>query len=116
MEHTPDAGGDDLVGQAYNFFRSVLATTDDTEPPLDLARVEQVIVGRLSIVEIAAHADDNVHRIFESLNHTGQRLTQADLLRNYLFMRLTTRADHVYEFQWLPLQNLLDDDQLTQLV
>ena len=28
------------------------------------------------------------HRIFESLNNTGLRLTQGDLLRNYLFMRL----------------------------
>ena len=37
-----------------------------------------------------------MHRIFESLNHTGQPLTQADLLRNYLFMRLPNRAEHVY--------------------
>jgi alkylated DNA nucleotide flippase Atl1 len=115
VEGTPDAGGQDLVGGAYGFFRGVLAD-DGTDQQLDLVQLEQAIVSRLSIVEIAAHADDNVHRIFESLNHTGQRLTQADLLRNYLFMRMPFRGDHVYEFQWLPLQRLLDDDRLEQLV
>jgi alkylated DNA nucleotide flippase Atl1 len=57
-----------------------------------------------------------VHRIFESLNYTGQPLTQADLLRNYLFMRLPSRGDAVYERQWLPLQELLTDKQLEELV
>lgn len=32
--------------------------------------------------------DDAVHRIFESLKNTGLRLIQADLSRNYLFMRI----------------------------
>lgn len=57
-----------------------------------------------------------MHRIFESLNYTGQPLTQADLLRNYLFMRLPSRGDAVYERQWLPLQELLTDKQLEELV
>lgn len=116
VESTASGGGDDRIGQAYRFFRAKFSILDPAERTLDLSRIEEIVAGRLAIVEIAAHADDNVHRIFESLNHTGQRLTQADLLRNYLFMRMTTRADHVYESQWLPLQNLLDDKQLEQLV
>ena len=68
-------------------------------------RIEQAIAGQLSIVEIAAHADDNVHRIFESLNYTGQPLTQADLLRNYLFMRLPNRGDDVYAGSGSPCRN-----------
>ena len=58
------------------------------------------MTGRLALVSISAHADDNVHRIFESLNHKGQPLTQADLLRNYVFMRLPTRGDEVYSTHW----------------
>ncbi|MBB5958309.1 alkylated DNA nucleotide flippase Atl1 [Saccharothrix tamanrassetensis] len=116
LEQAPDAGGADRIGEAYRFFRRVLAAVDDPEDPHDITRVEQAITGQLSIVEIAAHPDDNVHRIFESLNHTGQPLTQADLLRNYLFMRLPTRADHVYATQWLPLQEGLTNKQLEELV
>ncbi|ONI92376.1 hypothetical protein ALI22I_04350 [Saccharothrix sp. ALI-22-I] len=116
LEQAPDAGGTDRIGDAYRFFRKELAAVDDPDDPHDIARIEQAIAGQLSIVEIAAHPDDNVHRIFESLNHTGQPLTQADLLRNYLFMRLPTRADHVYANQWLPLQEGLTNKQLEELV
>jgi alkylated DNA nucleotide flippase Atl1 len=116
VEREPSAGGVDLVGEAYRFFRAALVRADDADDELDIARIEQAIAGQLSIVEIAAHADDNVHRIFESLNYTGQPLTQADLLRNYLFMRLPGRGDEVYERQWLPLQGLLNDKRLEELV
>ncbi|MET8248919.1 hypothetical protein ABZV31_33810 [Streptomyces sp. NPDC005202] len=57
-----------------------------------------------------------MHRIFESLNNTGFKLSQADLLRNYLFMRLPTRGEHVYETYWLPLQDNLTNDELEQLM
>ncbi|MEU6207014.1 DUF262 domain-containing protein [Micromonospora musae] len=116
LERTPDAGGEDRIGEAYRFFRSALVGVDDPDDDQDVARIEKAIAGQLSIVEIAAHAEDNVHRIFESLNYTGQPLTQADLLRNYLFMRLPKRGDEVYELQWLPLQELLTDRQLEELV
>ncbi|MGW1452539.1 GmrSD restriction endonuclease domain-containing protein [Micromonospora sp. NPDC002411] len=116
LERTPDAGGEDRIGNAYHFFRAALVEADDPDDDQDITRIETAIAGQLTIVEIAAHADDNVHRIFESLNYTGQPLTQADLLRNYLFMRLPTQGDRVYELQWLPLQELLTDRELEELV
>ncbi|MGN9768428.1 GmrSD restriction endonuclease domain-containing protein [Micromonospora sp. SD12] len=116
VERDPGAGGEDRIGEAYRFFRAALVQADDSDDDHDLIRIEQAVAARLSLVEIAAHPDDNVHRIFESLNYTGQPLTQADLLRNYLFMRLPARGDHVYERHWLPLQELLTDKQLEELV
>lgn len=116
IEREPDAGGEDRIGEAYRYFRAALVEADDPDDAHDVVRIEQAVAGRLSIVEIAAHAEDNVRRIFESLNYTGQPLTQADLLRNYLFMRLPSRGDDVYERQWLPLQELLTDKQLEELV
>lgn len=110
VERSPDAGGKAGVGDAYRYFRKELsALSDADEPMLSADRIEQAVVGQLAVVEIAAHPDDDVYRIFESLNHTGRRLTQADLLRNYLFMRLPTRADLVYDWRWFPLQDLLGD-------
>ena len=51
----------------------------------------------LAIVAVTAQQGDNAYRIFESLNNTGLKLTQADLLRNYLFMRLPNRGEAVYQ-------------------
>jgi alkylated DNA nucleotide flippase Atl1 len=112
----PRRGGEDRIGAAYRFFLRKLQEVDDPEDEHDIRRIEQTITTRLALVAISAHADDNVHRIFESLNYKGQPLTQADLLRNYLFMRLPHRGDEVYTHQWLPLQKLLSDTELEELV
>ncbi|WP_216442079.1 GmrSD restriction endonuclease domain-containing protein, partial [Arcanobacterium phocae] len=77
--------------------------------------VESAVVAGLSIVSVTTGENDNAHRIFESLNNTGLKLTQGDLLRNYLFMQLPTRADEVYTTLWLPLQNLLSNEELETL-
>jgi alkylated DNA nucleotide flippase Atl1 len=66
-------------------------------------------------VSVAAQQGDNAHRIFESLNNTGLRLTQGDLLRNYLFMRLPTRREAAYQSLWMPLQSQLGSADLELL-
>ncbi len=109
----------DRVAGAYRFFRRKLVElveTDDPAVPQDLLRIEQAITSRLTLVTVTAERGDNVHRIFESLNNTGLKLSQADLLRNYLFMRLPTRDEQVYETHWLPLQSSLSNDELEQLM
>lgn len=104
------------IAEAYQFFRAALVRADDPEDPEDINRIEQVIRSGLSIVEITADRDDNVFRIFESLNNTGLTLSQSDLLRNYLFMRLPTRGEDVYRDLWMPLQNRLSSNELELLV
>jgi len=111
----PAAGGEDNVGVAYRFFRSRLTTVGDLEDPLDLDRIEEAVLRGLALVVVTAQPGDNAHRIFESLNNTGLRLTQGDLLRNYLFMRLPSRAEAVYDSVWLPLQDTLSPDRLELL-
>jgi alkylated DNA nucleotide flippase Atl1 len=104
------------VGNAYAFFRARLTQPGPDNEALDPSRVESVLRQRLQFVAITADANDNVHRIFESLNDRGVRLTQADLLRNYVFMLLPTRAEAVYEQLWRPMQDDLTPSQLETLV
>lgn len=107
--------GPGLISKAYRFFEVQMALPSPADEPLDLALLESVIVSKLAIVDITAQHGDNVHRIFESLNATGVGLTQADLLRNYLFMLLPTRDKVVYEEVWRPMQELLGADNLEGL-
>jgi len=104
------------VGDAYKFFSTALAGIDDTDDGREITRIEQAIRAGLSIVEITAERGDNVYRIFESLNNTGLQLSQADLLRNYVFMRLPSRGDDLYRDLWLPMQNRLPGTDLELLV
>jgi len=104
------------IGDAYRFFRAKLTQLGPDSEPLNVARLETVISERLQFVAITTDQNDNVHRIFESLNDRGVRLTQADLLRNYIFMLLPTKADEIYEEVWRPMQDSLTSNQLETLV
>lgn len=115
LDASPQSGGGDNVGAAYRFFTAQLAAADDPDDPLDIQRIEDAVISGLALVSVTAQQGDNVHRIFESLNNTGLKLTQADLLRNYLFMRLGTRAHAVYHSLWLPLQEMLTAAELELL-
>ncbi|MBL6276090.1 DUF262 domain-containing protein [Micromonospora fiedleri] len=115
VDSTPLAGGADPIGEAYRFFGAQLAAADDPDDPLDIERIENAVLSGLALVSVTAQAGDNVYRIFESLNNTGLRLSQADLLRNYLFMRLPTRGETVYRTLWFPLQQHLVFDDLVLL-
>lgn len=115
LRAAPRAGEQDSIGDAYRRFRSKIAEADDPEDPYDIAAVENAVLRGLAVVAVTAEPGDNAHRIFESLNNTGLKLTQSDLLKNYLFMRLGERAEPVYNSVWLPLEKKLDSESLELL-
>lgn len=115
IRSTPLAGSSHAIGSAYRYFRAELLSTGELESEVNVAQIEDAVLGGLALVSVVAESGDNVHRIFESLNNTGLRLTQGDLIRNYLFMRLPSRADAVYAQHWRTLEATLDSNQLELL-
>ncbi len=63
-------------------------------------------LSKLMVVAIALNrAHDNPQRIFESLNSTGRRLTQTDLIRNFVLMdHPPDRQDDLYRRYWRPME------------
>ena len=100
------------LGACYQFFLSRMdRLTADQLEALHLA-----IVDRLSLVGITCDEHDNPHLIFESLNAKGEKLTPADLIRNFLLMRVhVSDQDRLFKQLWLPIQHALDAD-LTEFV
>lgn len=115
INQLPGAGGDDAVGKAYRFFKGKIAAIDIPEEPGDVAALKVAVTEGLDLVSISTDPRDNVHRIFQSLNNTGLKLTQGDLLRNYIFMRLPKTGEQAYERYWLPLQQTLNNDEIENL-
>src|ERR1051326_1562372 len=88
----------------YRFFVSRLErlTSDQLEP------IHLAVVDRLSIVSITCDEHDNPHLIFESLNAKGEKLTPADLIRNFLLMRVHVGDQlRLFKAHWLPIQHAL---------
>lgn len=61
---------------------------------------------RLFVVDVALEKDkDDPQLIFESMNSTGLALSQTDLIRNYVLMRLPfDQQTRLYEKYWFPIE------------
>lgn len=99
----------------HDFFLSRLKSNKGLSGDF-IERVYLVVVDRLSLVGITCDEQDNPHLIFESLNAKGEKLTAADLIRNFLLMRIhVNEQQNVFDQHWRPIQAALSD-QLTEFV
>ena len=75
-----------------------------------LERLYTVVCKHLVLVSIVLDKDDNPYLIFESLNAKGLPLEQADLIRNFFFMRVPPVAqDKLFRECWQPMQDELGE-------
>ena len=103
---------DEILGDAYRFFDRNLRL--NSEIPFE--KLYDVIRNHLVLVSIVLDEGDNPYLIFESLNAKGKPLAQADLIRNFFFMRLNPNSqDRMYADHWLPMQEKLGES-LTEFI
>ncbi|MBC7579974.1 MAG: DUF262 domain-containing protein [Tardiphaga sp.] len=102
---------------AFEYYQSKISGADSDGQKIDLDRMADTIQSRLTVVAIHLGDADDPYLIFESLNAKGAPLTQADLIRNYLLLRLHAgEQQKAYELSWLPMQSLLVGDNLTEFM
>ncbi len=94
------------IAQAYSYFseqaRQWLAS-DEAQRGSRAAAIETVVRDYLQIVVIDLAAEENAQEIFETLNARGAQLTAADLIKNFIFQRLSENGADVegaYEKYW----------------
>lgn len=110
VDNRLERSGRSQVDDAFLFFVKKLKSLEDAGTTL--SEIEKTVLSGLKFVTITAKADDNVYRIFESINNTGIDLTQADLIRNLLFMQMGTESAAIHERLWLPLQRDLSGEDI----
>lgn len=103
---------DGRLAGAAEFFRRRLAGPGPDQQPIDIQQLQKTILQRLVLVGIVLAKDENPYLIFESLNGKGQPLTEADLVRNYIFMNIEAEHDQqiAYKDLWLPMERRLNDN------
>ncbi|MFZ4813217.1 MAG: DUF262 domain-containing protein [Phototrophicaceae bacterium] len=100
-----------LITRAYQFFESHIRRT-----PHNIDRLKRVITSQLSVVSIVLDPNDNPYLVFESLNAKGRPLTQADLIRNFFFMRIHPNEQaKIYQDYWQPMEARLGE-MLTEYI
>ena len=71
----------------------------------------------LMFVEVSLNREqDNAQRIFESMNSTGLDLSQADLIRNYILMNLSSHQQEViYKKYWEIIEKATKQNDVNRL-
>jgi uncharacterized protein with ParB-like and HNH nuclease domain len=101
---------DSAIPQAYDFFVRELRNLKSTTT-VDFERMFDTVTKHLMFIRIETIPSEKPYRIFESLNARGEPLTQGDLIRNYVAMRLPDPADQdeVFKGSWGIIDDLLND-------
>jgi len=88
------------IRENYEYFREQIASADPDEIYRGL--------DRLIVVDVTLdRGTDDPQLIFESLNSTGIDLSQSDLIRNYILMRLPEKQQtELYDSYWSKLESL----------
>ena len=77
--------------KAYNYFREYI----------DVAKIDDIkIQGQLWFIAIYLEANENEHKIFDTINSLGMNLNTEELLKNYLFTQATLDD---YKSIWRPV-------------
>jgi hypothetical protein len=80
---------------------------------LDPERLFLILTQTFQVVFIDLNRDENPYQIFESLNGKGKPLSQADLVRNYIAMRLSPKAqEKVFHNHWTTVEDKLRDQRI----
>ena len=69
-------------------------------------------LSKLFVVDVKlTRGVDDPQLVFESMNSTGKKLSQADLIRNFVLMDLPpSHQEHMYEFFWFPMEKEFKGD------
>ncbi|HUY78461.1 MAG TPA: DUF262 domain-containing protein, partial [Ktedonobacterales bacterium] len=96
----PNKHSESGIAGASAFFRQELQH-QIAQGGLDPLIFFQVLIQCLQVVFITLNRDESPYRIFESLNAKGKPLTQADLVRNYIAMKLpANQQEGVFKSEW----------------
>lgn len=91
--------------EAHRFFAEEARAwlRDGEDPPARARALEAVVRDRLQLVVIDLGVDENAQEIFETLNARGTPLSAADLIKSFIFQRISDEGGEVeraYRTHW----------------
>jgi|GEM_PF-1978000 len=109
VEHiTSDVRGG--IGEALKYFIKRIQEIHTPFTHHDLKSIFELIKSRLEFVYIMLDGE-NPYQIFRSLNSTGVELSEADLIRNFVFMHLELDEQNKFDdVHWQYLENQYADE------
>lgn len=107
----PNFESDSRIPEAYDYLLRQLKSKINTSQ-LDPERLFLVFANCMHVVFIDLDQREKPYEIFESLNAKSKPLTQPDLVRNYIAMKLPeSRQEDAFHLYWSTIENTLRDSR-----
>ncbi|MFN8475660.1 MAG: DUF262 domain-containing protein [Anaerolineae bacterium] len=101
---------DGRVGEALRFFEQQILSLPSNSNGEGLHNLFGTLQARLQFVYIQLQ-NENPYQVFKSLNSTGVDLSEADLIRNFMFMHVKLEdQDGFDDYHWKPLEKRFEDE------
>lgn len=95
--------------RSWLYFQERIENLTDEE----LKKLENFILFKVLVLTIEAGESSNAYILFETLNYRGLELTQADLVKSYLFSKVfEEEEDETYVTLWDEIESLLGNQSL----
>lgn len=101
------------IGEALRFFvkKTHPLVREGKDVEKNLRTLFDLLQTRIEFVCIALD-EENPYQIFKSLNSTGVDLSEADLIRNFVFMHVDLEAQDNFDDQlWRPLESHFENEE-----
>jgi hypothetical protein len=106
--------------QAFKYFYNALEKQFKDQTTVAItAFVAKKVDEKLVFTSITVGDDINAYQVFETLNARGIKLSTADLLKNFLFSKVFSRAEgevESLEKKWYRINDLLGKNDLTTFI
>lgn len=101
VRNAPLQASDSRIVDNYEFFVDELSRADK-DVIVDVCRG----LSKLVVVDVKlTRGTDDPQLVFESMNATGKKLSEADLIRNFVLMDLPpAQQERLYEDYWFPME------------
>jgi len=97
------------IPKAFSFLHSKIKSEIECQN-IEPNQFFNVLINCLQVVFITLAADEKPYKIFESLNAKGKALTQPDLIRNYVAMKVASNnQEELFIKHWSHMESLLDE-------
>lgn len=98
----------------YNFFYETISSLSENEIKGLYDAIRKLIIVNISL---NPNNGDDPQLIFESLNSTGLDLEEADKIRNYVLMKMTSsQQERIYKNYWEKLENKVSKEDINKFI
>ena len=98
---------DDAFKEAVRQVRNIVSELDEKDHGNELNRWVDFIEIRANVILLRVPNANNAYRMFETLNDRGKRVSQSDLVKNYLFGCAGERLESVQQ-KWAYMRGALE--------